>query len=91
VNDQLSLLLRQEGLRQDHRCWWFWGPLKELGDLGTSWKILRVVIITTDKARISWFALILIFNRSGFSLLGLIIIFSLLILASPLFIFVFTG
>jgi hypothetical protein len=91
VNDQLSLLLRREGLGQDSRCRWFWSSLKELSDLGTSWTILRVVIITTDKARVSWFALIPIINRGSFGLLCLRIIFSLLILASPLFRFVFTG
>jgi hypothetical protein len=91
MNDQLSLLLRREGLGQDSRCRWFRGSLKELSDLGTSWTILRVVIITTDKARVSGFVLIPVINRSSFRLLCLSIIFSLLILTSPLFRFVFTN
>ena len=91
MNDQLSLLLRREGLGKDCRCRWFRSSLKELSDLGTSWTILRVVIITTDKARISGFALIPVLNNSSFRFLYLIIIFSLLILTSPLFRFVFTS
>jgi hypothetical protein len=89
--DQLSLLLRREGLGQDIRCRWFWSSLKELSDLDTSWKILHVVIITTDNTRVSWFALIPIINRGSFGLLCLRIIFALLILTSPLFRFVFTS
>jgi hypothetical protein len=91
MDDQLSLLLRQEGLGQNGRCRWFWSSLKELSDIGTSWTILRVVIITTNKTRVSWFSLISIVNRGSFGLLYLRIIFSLLILTSPLFRFVFTG
>jgi hypothetical protein len=56
VNDQLSMLLRREGLGQDNQCRWFWSSLKELSNLVTSWTILRVVIITTDKARVAGFA-----------------------------------
>jgi hypothetical protein len=91
VNDQLSLLLRWEGLGQDIPSRWFRGSLKELSNLGTSWTILRVLIITTDKARISGFALILVLNRSSFRFLCLIIIFSLPILTSPLCRLVFTS
>ena len=91
MDDQLSLLLRREGLGQDNWCRWFWSSLKELSDLSTSRKILCVVIITTDKTRVSWFSLIPIINRGSFGLLCLRIIFSLLILTSPLFRFVFTG
>jgi hypothetical protein len=91
MDDQMSLLSRWEGLGQESRCRSFRGCLKELSDLGTSWTILRVVIITTNKARLSWFALISIVNRSSFRFLFLRIILSLLIIASPLFIFVFTG
>ena len=91
MNDQLSLLLRQEGLGQNGQSRWLWSSLKELSDLGASWTILCVVIITTNKERVAGFALFPIFNRSVFSLFFLIIIFSLLILASPLFRFVFTG
>jgi hypothetical protein len=90
MNDQLSLMLRREGLGQDNRGRWFRGSLKELSDLDTSWTILRVVIITTNKARVSGFALIPVINRSSFSFLCLISIFSLLILTSPLFRFIFT-
>jgi hypothetical protein len=82
MNDQRGLLLRREGLGQDCRRRGFRRSLKELSNLGTSRTILRVVIVTTDKARVPWFALIPIFNRRGFSLLILIIIFTLLILAS---------
>jgi hypothetical protein len=91
MDDQLSLLLRREGLGQDIRCRWFRGSLKELSDLGMSWTILCVVIITTDKERVSGFALISVINKSSFRLLCLSIIFSLLIIASPLFRFVFIG
>jgi hypothetical protein len=91
MDDQLSLLLRREGLGQDCWCIWFRCSLKKLSDLGTSWTILHVVIITTYKARVSWFVLIPIFNRGIFRLLCLIIIFSLLILASPFLGFIFTG
>jgi hypothetical protein len=89
MNDQLSLLLRREGLGQNDRCKWYWSSLKELSDLSTSWTILRVVIITTDKTRVSWFVLISIFNRGSFGFLYLRIIFSLFILTSPLFRFFF--
>jgi hypothetical protein len=91
MNDQLSLLLRWEGLGQNGQSRWFWSSLKELSDLGTSWTILRVVIITTEKTRVSWFALIPIVNRGSFGSLCLRSIFVLLILTSPLFRFVFTG
>ena len=91
MNDQLGLLLRGEGLGQNGRSRWFRGSLKELSDLDASWTILRVVIITIDKARVSWFALIPIVNRGSFGFLCLRIIFSLLILTSPLFRFVFTS
>jgi hypothetical protein len=66
MNDQLSLLLRREGLGQNGQSRWFWSSLKELSDLGASWTILRVVIITTDKTRVSRFALIPIINRGSF-------------------------
>jgi hypothetical protein len=91
MDDQLSLLLRREGLGKNGWRRWFWSSLKELSDLSMSWTILRVVIITTDKARVSWFALILIINRGSFVLLCLRIIFALLILTSPHFRFVFTS
>ena len=91
MDNQLSLFLRQEGLGQDCQCRWFGHSFKELSDLGTSWKILRIVIITTDKARVAGFALIPILDRGVFRLLCLIIIFSLLILASPFFRFIFTN
>jgi hypothetical protein len=88
---QLTLLLRRKGLGQDCRRRWFRCSLKELSNLSTSGTILCVVIITTDKARVAGFALILIFNKGIFRLLCLSIIFSLLILASPFFRFIFTG
>ena len=91
MDDQLGLLLRRERLRQNDRCGRFHSPLEELSDLDPSWTIFRIVIVTTDKARVSWFTLIPIVNRGSFGLLCLRIIFSLLILASPLFRFVFTG
>jgi hypothetical protein len=59
MDDQRSLLLRREGLRQDCRRRGFRRSLKELVNLGTSRTILRVVIVTTDKARVAWFVLIL--------------------------------
>jgi hypothetical protein len=83
MDDQRGLLLIREGLGQDYRRRGFRRSLKELSNFSTSRTILCVVIITTDKARVAGFALILIFNRRGFSLLILIIIFTLLILASP--------
>jgi hypothetical protein len=91
MNDQLSLLLRWEGLGQNSQSKWFWSSLKELSDLGTSWKILRVVIITTDKTRVSRFVLIPIINRGSFGSLCLRSIFVVLILTPSLFGFVFTG
>jgi hypothetical protein len=91
MNEQLSLLLRWEGLGQNGQCRWFWSSLKKLSDLDTSRKILRVVIITTDKTRVTWFVLIPIINRGIFGLFCWRITFSLLIVASPLFRFVFTG
>jgi hypothetical protein len=91
MDDQLSLLLRWEGLGKNGRSRRFWISLKELSDLGTSWTILRVMIITIDKARVLWFALIPIINRGSFGFLSWRIIFSLLILTSPIFRFVFTG
>jgi hypothetical protein len=90
MNDQLSLLLRQEGLGQNGRRRWFWGSLKELSDLEASWKILCVVTITTDKTRVSRFVLIPIVNRLSFGSLCLRSIFFLLILTPSLFGFVFT-
>ena len=81
MDDQGGLLLRREGLGQDCRHRRFRLSLKELINFGTSRTILRVVIVTTDKARVMWFELILIVNRRSFSLLILIIIFTLLILA----------
>jgi hypothetical protein len=56
-----------------------------------SWTIFHVVIITTDKTRVSRFALIPIVNRCSFGFLYLRSIFVLLILTSSLFGFVFTG
>jgi hypothetical protein len=91
MHDQLILLLRRGGLGQNGRSRWFWSSLKELSDLGTSWTILHVVIITTDKTRVSWFALIPIINRGSFGFLCLRSIFSLLMLTPSLFRFVFTG
>jgi hypothetical protein len=66
MNDQLSLLLRREGLGQNGQSRWFSISLKDLSDLGTSWTILRVVIITTDKTKVSRFALIPIVNKWSF-------------------------
>jgi hypothetical protein len=63
MDDQRSLLLRREGLRQDCRRRGLWGSLKELVNISTSRTILRVVIVTTDKARVAWFALISVINR----------------------------
>jgi hypothetical protein len=80
MNDQLGLLLRGEGLGQNNWSGWFRGPLKELSNLGASWKILHVVIITTDKTRVSRFALIPIVNRWSFGSLCLRSVFVLLIL-----------
>jgi hypothetical protein len=53
VNDQLGLLLRRERLGQNDRCGRFHSPLKEISNLGSSWKIFHVVIITIDKKRVS--------------------------------------
>jgi hypothetical protein len=89
MNDQLSLLLRREGLGQNGRSRWFWSSLKEVSDLGASWTILRVVIITIDKTRVSWFALIPIINMGSFGSLCLRSIFVLLILTPSVFGFVF--
>jgi hypothetical protein len=91
MNDRLSVLLRWEGLGQNDRCMWFWSSLKELTDLGTSWTIFHVVIISTKKTKVSRFSLIPIVNRGSFGSLCLRSIFVLLILTSPLFQFVFTG
>jgi hypothetical protein len=91
MNDQRGLLPRWEGLGQDCRGRGFGCSLKKLSNLDTSRTILCVVIVTINKARVAWFALIPIFNRRGFSLLILIIIFTLLILASPFLLFIFTG
>jgi hypothetical protein len=92
MNDQLGLLLRRERLGQKGRCGRLHGPLKELSDLNTSGKIFCVVIITTDKERISSFVLILIINKLCFVFLGLwIIIFILLILTLSFFRFIFAG
>jgi hypothetical protein len=91
MNDQLSMLLRREGLGQNGRSRWFWGSLKELSDLDVSRTILCVVIITTDKTRVSRFAIIPIVNRWSFGSLYLRSIFFLLILTPSLFGFVFTG
>jgi hypothetical protein len=82
--DQLSLLLRWEGFGTKQME-------KELSDLGTSWIILCVVIITIYKTRVSWFALIPIINRGSFGSLCLRSIFFLLILTPSLLGFVFTG
>jgi hypothetical protein len=86
VDDQLSLLLKREGLTQDDRCSRFWGPLEELRDLSTSEIVLHVVTITTDKARIVRFTFILIINRLCLGLIGLwVVIFILLIPTLPFF------
>jgi hypothetical protein len=63
-----------------HRCGRLPGPLKELSDLNRSWKIFHVVIITTDKERISRYTLILIFNSPCLRFIGLQIIISILII-----------
>jgi hypothetical protein len=89
MNDQLGLLLRGEGLGQNGWSGWFQGPLKELSNLGMSWKILRVVIITTYKTTVSRFVLIPIINRWSFGSLYLRSIFVLLILTLSLSGFVF--
>jgi hypothetical protein len=91
MNDQLGLLLRGEGLEQNGRSGWFQGPLKELSNLGTSWTILRVVVITTNKTRVLRFALIPIINGWSFGFLYLRSIFFLLILTLSLSRFFFTG
>jgi hypothetical protein len=91
MKDQLILLLRWEGLGQNNWSRWFWSSLKELSDLGVSWTILHVVIITTDKTRVSRFVLIPIVNRGSFGSLYLRSIFVLLILTPSLFGFVFTS
>jgi hypothetical protein len=85
MNDQLSLLLRWEGLGQNDQSRGFWGSLKELSDIGVSWTILRVVIITTDKTRVARFVLISTVNRWSFGSLCLRSIFVLLILTPSLF------
>jgi len=91
VNDQLCLLLRRERLVQNGRCGRFHGPLEELINLGPSWTIFRVLIITTDKERVSRLALILIINRLCFGFLKLWVIFILLILTLPFFRFILSG
>jgi hypothetical protein len=91
VNDQLALLLGRERLGQNGRCGRFHGPLKELSNLGPSWTIFHVVIITTDKVRVSGFALILINSRLHFGFLRLRVIFILLILTLPFFRFIFSS
>jgi hypothetical protein len=65
--------------------------LKELSNLGSSWTILSVVIITTYKTRVSGFALIPIVNRWCFGFLKLWIIFILLVLTLSIFGFIFAG
>ena len=92
MDDQLILLLRREGLRQDDGGRRFWGPLEELRDLSTSRTILRVVIITTDKERIERIAFILIFSRLCLGLIGLrVVILILLIPTLPFFRFILTS
>jgi hypothetical protein len=85
MDDQLGLLLRGEGLGHDNQSGWFGGSLKELSNLGASWTILRVVIITIDKTRVSGFAFIPIVNKWSFGSLYLRSIFFLLILTPSLF------
>jgi hypothetical protein len=85
MNDQLGLLLRREGLQQHGWSGKFQGPLKELSNLGSSWTILSVVIITIDKTRVSRLALIPIINRWCFGFLSLRIIFILLVLTLSFF------
>jgi hypothetical protein len=91
MDDQLGLLLRRERLRQNDRCRRFHGPLEELSNLSSSWTIFCIVIITTDKARVSGLALILIISRVGFGLLRLRVVFILLILTLPFFGFILSG
>jgi hypothetical protein len=85
MDDRLDLLLRRERLRQNDKCGRFRGPLEELSNLDLSWTIFRIVIVTTDKARVSRFALILIISRVFFGFLRLQVIFILLILTLPFF------
>jgi hypothetical protein len=91
MDDQLGLLLRRERLRQNSRCGRFHGPLEEHSNLGLSWTIFRIVIVTTDKARVSGFALILIISRLCFGFLGLRVIFILLILTLSFFRFILSS
>ena len=65
--------------------------MKELSNLSSSWTILSVVIITTNKTRVSGFSLILIVNGLCFGLLRLWIIFILLVLTLSFFGFIFAG
>ena len=91
MDDQLSLLLRREGLRQDDRCRGFWGRLNELHDLDTSQTVLRVVIITTDMERIVRFVFVLIISRLWLGLVELwVVIFILVIPTLPFFRFILT-
>jgi hypothetical protein len=91
MDDQLGLLLRRERLIQNDRCGRFPGPLEELSNLGLSWTIFCIVIVTTDKERVSGFALILIISRLGFGFLRLRFIFVLLILTLPFFRLILLG
>jgi hypothetical protein len=91
MDDQLGLLLRRERLRQNCRCGRFHSPLEELSNLGMSWTIFRIVIITTYNARVSGFAFILIISRFGFGFLRMQVIFILLILTLPFFRLILSG
>jgi hypothetical protein len=91
MDDQLDMLLRRERLRQNNKCGRFRGPLEELSDLIPSWKMFHIVIVTTDKARVSGFALILIISGFFFGFLRLQVIFILLILTLPFFRFILSG
>jgi hypothetical protein len=71
MDDQLGLLFRRERLRQNDRRGRFRGPLEELSNLNASWTIFHIVIVTTDKERVSGFALILRINRLGIGFLRL--------------------
>jgi hypothetical protein len=67
--------------------------LKELSNLNTSWKIFRIMILTTDKTKIMSFSLFFIISRLSLGFIRLlIIIFILFILTLPfLFILIFTS
>jgi hypothetical protein len=91
MNDQLGLLLRRERLGKNGRCGRFRSPFKELSNLNPSWTIFHVAIITTDKARVYGFSLILIISRFHLGFLGLWVIFILLILTLPFFRFLFSS